>query len=173
MAEQGLVKVETKWPIGTMIVVAVCCFVLGHVRARPFPLMNMYVLLGGIAIAVAIFFGGYGAARGRTSSTRAGARRRARPHVVRQQIVIKEVPKIVTKVVRKEVTVEKEVERVVIASNTCSLLTACFLVISGCSSSPPRTESIPAGVPDEIAGIYGCRETLAAAPLRPAGGMAK
>jgi hypothetical protein len=28
-AQAGVVKVETRWPIGTMIVVAVCSFILG------------------------------------------------------------------------------------------------------------------------------------------------
>jgi hypothetical protein len=29
MAEQGLVAAETKWPVGVIVTVAVCCFVLG------------------------------------------------------------------------------------------------------------------------------------------------
>jgi hypothetical protein len=127
--------------------------------------MNLYVLLGGIAIAVAIFFGGYksGHAVAELDATQARAAALDRI-VVRQQVVIKEVPKIVTKVVTKEVTVEKEVERVVIASQHM-LAPDCvlpgdfgMLLVAAANGIDPG-----AGVPDEIAGIYGCRETLAAA----------
>lgn len=83
---------------------------------------------------------------------------------VRQETIIREVPKIVTKVVTKEVTVEKEVERVIVASQHL-LAPDCLLpdnygmlLVAAARGLNPDA----AGRVDETAGEYGCREVLAA-----------
>lgn len=125
--------------------------------------MNLYVFLAGIGIAVAIFFGGYESGKKIERLDRVQERATELDHVItQQQVVIREVPKIVTKVVTKEVTVEKEVERVVIASQHV-LAPDCVLPGDFGMLLVAAANGIdPAGNVDEITGRYDCRETLAA-----------
>lgn len=126
--------------------------------------MNIYAVLGGVALAVALFFGGVtvGTKIERLDRVQERATELDRV-IVHQQIVIKQVPKIVTRVVEKEVTVEKEVERVVTASNHM-LAPDCvlpgdfgMLLVAAANGWDPS-----AGGVDEARGTYGCHETLAA-----------
>ena len=84
--------------------------------------------------------------------------------IVRREVEIREVPKIVTKVVTKVQVVEKEVERVVVqiekAIPADCVLPADYgmLLVSAANGVDPGT---PGGV-NAFSGEYGCRETLAA-----------
>jgi hypothetical protein len=125
--------------------------------------MNIYAVLGGVALAVGLFFSGVtvGTKIERLDRVQERATELDRV-IVHQQIVIKQVPKIVTRVVEKEVTVEKEVERVVTASNhmlapDCVLPGDFGMLLVAAANGVDPTGSV-----DEIAGKYGCRETLAA-----------
>lgn len=87
---------------------------------------------------------------------------RAEKLIVRQEVLIREVPKIVVKTVTKEVTVEKEVERVVtvvdkIIAPDCVLPDGFgMLLVAAARGLDPEAP----GVADETRGTYGCRETL-------------
>lgn len=84
--------------------------------------------------------------------------------VVRREVEIREVPKIVTKVVTKVQVVEKEVERVVVqiekAIPADCVLPADYgmLLVAAANGVDPGA---PGGA-NAFSGEYGCRETLAA-----------
>lgn len=126
--------------------------------------MNLYALLGGVGLAVALFFGGWYCGGAVEKLDRVQERATELDRIVKvQQVVIKEVPKIVTKTVTREVEVTKEVERVVIASQHM-LAPDCvlpgdfgLLLVSAANGIDPA-----AGGVDGISGGYDCRETLAA-----------
>lgn len=125
--------------------------------------MNLYALLGGVGLAVALFFGGWYCGGAVEKLDRAQERATELDRIVKvDRILIKEVPKIVTKTVTREVEVTKEVERVVTASdhllNPDCVLPGNFgmLLVAAANGIDP------AGSVDEIAGAYGCREVLAA-----------
>lgn len=74
----------------------------------------IYGVIGGIFLAVAIFMGGVKAGRAYEENTTIKADlTRAAKVIVKQEVLIREVPKIVVRVVEREKQVEKEVERVV------------------------------------------------------------
>lgn len=125
--------------------------------------MNLYALLGGVGLAVALFFGGWYCGGAVEKLDRVQERATELDRIVKvQQVVIKEVPKIVTKTVTREVEVTKEVERVVTASNHM-LNPDCVLPGNFGMLLVAAANGIdPAGSVDEIAGTYGCHETLAA-----------
>ncbi len=88
---------------------------------------------------------------------------RAEKVIVRERVVIQEVPKIVTKVVTKEVEVAKEVERVVTVIQNISpdcVLPPDFVRVL--IDTAKRFDGEATGSPDEKAGTDGCREVLAA-----------
>lgn len=126
--------------------------------------MNLYVLLGGVALAVALFMGGLkvGMTVEENTAIRADLKRADRV-LVQQRVVIEKVPVIVTKVVTREVQVEKEVERVVTVANDL-LAPDCvlpdrygMLLVAAANGVDPAS-----GGADAFAGEYGCREVLAA-----------
>lgn len=127
--------------------------------------MNLYVFLAGIALVIAVFMGGVKAGRAYEQNTTLRADlKHTNLVLVKQQQVIKEVPKIVTKTVTREVEVVKEVERVVtvtekILAPDCVLPDGFgMLLVSAANGVDPA----PAGGANEFSGQYGCRETLAA-----------
>lgn len=125
--------------------------------------MNLYIFLAGIGLAIALVAAGFEAGRKVERLDAVQERATELDHVVtQQQVVIKEVPKIVTKVVTREVTVEKEVQRVVTVSShmldpDCVLPGDFGMLLVAAANGVDPTGDI-----DEIAGKYGCREVLAA-----------
>lgn len=126
--------------------------------------MNVYVLLGGIFLAIAIFMGGVKAGRAIEQNTTIKADLKRQDRVlVQQRIIIKKVPQVVTKVVTREVEVVKEVESVVakipdLLAPDCVLPDRYgMLLVSAANGVDPNT-----GGADAFAGEYGCREVLAA-----------
>lgn len=127
--------------------------------------MNVYALIGGILIAVAIFAGGVKAGRAMEGIEWAQEKAARQERViVRQQKVIVEVPKIVERVVTRERVVEKEVDRVVTVVEKAIPVDCVLpdnfgmLLVSAARGLDPETP----GVADATGGAYGCRETLAA-----------
>lgn len=127
--------------------------------------MNLYALLGGIGLAIAIFFGGYKAGHAVAALDAAQDRAVQQDRViVKLQTITREVPKIVTRVVTKEVTVEKEVERVVhviderIPADCVLPGDYGLLLVAAARGLDPAAP----GVADEAGGAYGCREVLEA-----------
>lgn len=127
--------------------------------------MNIYALLGGILIAVAIFMGGVKAGRAFEQNTTLKADiKHTNLVMVKQQQIIKVVPKIVTKVVTREVEVVKEVERVVtvaekILAPDCVLPDGFgLLLVSAANGVDPAT----AAAVDAYGGTYECKRVLAA-----------
>lgn len=124
--------------------------------------MNLYVLLGGVALAIALFTGGAmcGSAIKQVEWDQEKAAR-TEASLVRERVLVREVPKIVTKVVTKEVTVTKEVERVVekipeLIPVDCVLPDNYgLLLVAAANGVEPGT-----GDADAFAGTYGCREVL-------------
>jgi hypothetical protein len=124
----------------------------------------MWQVLGGIAIAVALVLGGYKAGHA-VAAIDAAQERAAQQEkvIVHQQVLVKEVPKIVTRTVTKEVTVEKEVERVVTVAHDL-LAPDCvlpdnfgMLLVAAANGADPSTGDV-----DAFRGAYDCRATLAA-----------
>ena len=128
--------------------------------------MNIaYGVIGGLVMASAIFgFGVRVGAKMEENTTIKADLTRADKVIVRQEILIREVPKIVTKVVTKEVEVVKEVDRVVaqienVLAPDCVLPDNYgFLLVAAAKGVDPAA----AGESDEARGAYGCREVLKA-----------
>lgn len=127
--------------------------------------MNIYVFLAGIAVAVALFMAGVKTGHTYAENTTIAADlKRADRMIVQQQVLVREVPKIVTRVVTKEVEVVKEVERVVVQSHhlvapDCVLPDNFgMLLVAAANGVDPEA----AGSADAFRGGYGCRESLAA-----------
>lgn len=125
----------------------------------------IYGVIAGILVAVAIFMGGVktGVAINENTTIKADLTR-ADKIIVRDKIIIKEVPKIVTKVVTREVEVTKEVERVVakipdLLAPDCVLPDRYGMLLVAAANGIDPTA---AGGADAFAGEYGCRQTLAA-----------
>jgi hypothetical protein len=125
-------------------------------------------LAGAIAattLVVGVFAGGVKAGRAYEANTTLKADLKHSNLVRERQVeVIREVPKIVTRVVTREVEVTKEVERVVIASESL-LAPDCvlpdnfgLLLVSAANGVDPEA----AGSVDAFRGAYGCKQALAA-----------
>ena len=127
--------------------------------------MNIFILLGGIGLAVVIFLGGYRSGSAVASLEAAQARAGELDKIiVQQKVVEREVPKIVTKVVTKTQTVTKEVDRVVLKSSEV-LSPDCVMPHDYTELLLAAARGIDPNVPgslDAITGEYGCREVLGA-----------
>jgi hypothetical protein len=116
------------------------------------------VVFGAILIATALGSFHVGGVYTRAGFIEADLKR-ADKVIVKQQVIVREVPKIVTKVVTKEVTVERVVERVVekipeLLAPDCVLPDDYGrLLVSAANGVDPA-----AGGSDAFAGTYGCRE---------------
>lgn len=125
----------------------------------------IYGVLGGIFLAVVIFMGGVKAGVAYTENTTIKADLlRAEKVIVRTEMLVQEVPKIVTKTVTREVEVVKEVERVVTAAHSM-LAPDCvlpdnfgLLIVAAANGVDPQAP----GSTDEARGRYDCHETLEA-----------
>ncbi len=125
-----------------------------------------WLLAGGLALALAAGLGGYQlGAQVTDGKWTAKELARAERIVVRQEVLIREVPKIVTKTVERERIVEKEVDRVVtviprMLAPDCVLPERYGELLVGAARGiepDPSTGRI-----DVTAGTYGCREVLEA-----------
>lgn len=127
--------------------------------------MNPWLIVAALSLAIASGFVG---SRIGTNLERAEWERkelaRAERIIVRQEVLIRKVPKIVEKVVVREKVIEKEVDRVVTVIES-ALAPDCvlpdrygeLLVGAARGISPDASGRI-----EEAAGEYGCREVLAA-----------
>ena len=127
--------------------------------------MSPYALVAGGVAMLGLILGSFHVGRvyeraGHTAADLVQAER----VIVKQEIVVKEVPKIVTKTVTREVEVVKEVERVVTAANHM-LAPDCvlpgdfgLLLVAAANGDDPTSP----GATAHLTGGYDCRETLAA-----------
>lgn len=127
--------------------------------------MGGWGLIAGAVLAVLLALGGVKA--GRALEREEWVSRDlaiAQKVVVRREVEIREIPKIVTRVVTRVETVEKEVERVVTVierqiSPDCVLPDGFgMLLVAAANGVDPAA---PGGA-DAFTGTYGCREVLAA-----------
>ncbi|MGE0358653.1 MAG: hypothetical protein AB7P08_17255 [Burkholderiales bacterium] len=127
--------------------------------------MGPWALAAGAVLTVLLVLGGVKA--GRALEREESLSRDltvAQKLIVRREVEIVELPKIVERVVTRTVTVEKEVERVVVKIEKvipadCVLPDGYgMLLVAAANGVDPDT---PGGA-DAFAGAYGCRETLAA-----------
>lgn len=127
--------------------------------------MNPWLIVGALLLAAAT---GAGGIRIGMQMERTGWQEkeiaRADKIIVKQEILIREVPKIVTKTVTKEKVIEKEVERVVTLIEKalpvdCALPDRYGELLVGAARGlePDATGGIA-----ETAGAYGCAEVLEA-----------
>jgi hypothetical protein len=127
--------------------------------------MNIAILLGGVALAVALFFGGFKSGEA-VKQVEWDQERAARTDaaLVRVERQVVEVPKIVTKVVTKTVTIEKEVERAqaevekVIPADCVLPDGFGVLLVAAAGGVDPAAP----GAADGPGAAYGCREVLEA-----------
>lgn len=127
--------------------------------------MNPWLLVGALMLAVSTGIAGFGI--GKKLERQQWQERdlaTAQKVIVRQQVLIREIPKIVTKVVTNERVIEKEVERVVTVIPK-ALPAGCVLpdgygelLVGAARGIGPDA----AGRIDETAGAYDCTEVLAA-----------
>ena len=123
--------------------------------------MNPWILLAAAVALIASFLAGVGVGKDLKQGEWDSAElTRAEKVIVRERVIAKEVPKIVTKVVTRDVEVEKEVERVVTIIKTVDcVLPPEFgrMLVNSANAIDGSTGGV-----DEAPGAYECREVLEA-----------